>query len=82
MHAEKMKVKCMNQDVWKSLICKLAGWHLETSLQINFFADSFQGFYVSFKILMTSNGYSLFLYKMLEKHLWNSFLLFLVVQIL
>ena len=29
-----------------------------------------------------SNGYFSFLYKMLQKHLWNSFLLYLVVKIL
>ena len=31
---------------------------------------------------MPSNGYFLSWYKMLEKHLWNSFLLYLVVEIL
>ena len=31
--------------------------------------------------MTSSNGYLLFLYKMLEKHLWNSFLLYLVVEI-
>ena len=31
---------------------------------------------------MPSNGYLSILYKMLEKHLWNSFLLYLVVEIL
>ena len=31
---------------------------------------------------MPSNGYFSILYKMLEKHLWNSFLLYLVVEIL
>ena len=31
---------------------------------------------------MPSNSYFSFLYKMLEKHLWNSFLLYLVVEIL
>ena len=58
------------------------GWHLATSLQINFFANNFKGFEVTFKILTPSNGYFPFLYKMLEKHLWNSFLLYLVVEIL
>ena len=69
----------MKEDVWKSFLRKLAGWQLATLLQINLFADSFQG---SFKILTSSNGYLLFLYKMLEKYLWNSFLLYLVVEIL
>ena len=81
MHSQKMKAKCVREGVWKSFFRKIAGWHLATSLQINFFTDSFQGLLVSFKILTSSNGYLSFLYKMLEKHLWNSFLLYLVVEI-
>ena len=77
MHFEKMKARYRNEDVWKSFFCKLAIWNLATSLQINFFTDlNFQGFKVSFKILTITNGYMSFLYKMLEKHLWHSFLLF------
>ena len=49
-----------------------------TSFQINFFT--------TFSDILSkwtpSNGYFLFLYKMLEKHLWNSFLLYLVVEFL
>ena len=55
---------------------KLAGWHHATLLQINFFTDIFHGFKVSFNSLTFSSGYFLFLYKMLEKQLWNSFLLY------
>ena len=44
MHSEKMKAKYMKEDVWKSFIRKLADWYLATSLQINVFTDSFQGF--------------------------------------
>ena len=43
MDSEEMKVKYMKQDVWKSFLRELAGWHLATSLQINFFTYSFQG---------------------------------------
>ena len=82
MHSEKMKAKYMKEGVWKSFFRKLADWHRATSLQINFFTDSSQEFWESFKILTSSNGYLLFLFKMLQKHLWNSFLLYLVVEIL
>ena len=34
----------MKEDVWKSFFRKLTGWHLATSLQINFFTDNFQKF--------------------------------------
>ena len=44
MHSEKMKEKYMKEDVWKSIFRKLAVWRLATSLPINFFTDSFQGF--------------------------------------
>ena len=69
----------MKENVWKSFFRKLAGWHLATSWQNNLFTDNFQ---VSFKILTSSNGYLSFLYKMLEKHLRNSFLQYLMVEIL
>ena len=42
--SEKVKEKYVEENVLKSSFRKLAGWHLETSLQINFFTDSFQGF--------------------------------------
>ena len=42
----------------------------------------FSGILSTFKILKPSNGYLSFLHKMLEKCLWNSFLLHLVVEIL
>ena len=82
MHSEKMKAKYMKEGVWKSFFRKLADWHRATSLQINFFTHSSQEFWESFKILTSSNGYLSFLFKMLQKHLWNSFLLYLVVEIL
>ena len=44
MDFEKMKAKYMMEDVWKSFFRKILGWHLATSLQINFFTNSFQGF--------------------------------------
>ena len=34
----------MKENMWKSFHRKLAGWHLATSLQINFFRYNFQGF--------------------------------------
>ena len=43
MRSEKMKAKHMKEDVRKSFFRKLAGWHLATSLPINFFTDNFQG---------------------------------------
>ena len=56
----------------KEFFCKFVGWYLATWLQI----------LRSLKILRSSNGYLSFLYKMFEKHMWNSFLLYLVAEIL
>ena len=36
--------KIHERECVKEFFCKLTGWHLATSLQINFFTDSFQGF--------------------------------------
>ena len=44
IHPEKMKVKYMKENVRKSFLLKLAGWHLTTSLQINFFTVTFRDF--------------------------------------
>ena len=63
----------MKEDLWKSFLRKLAGWHLATSLRINFFTGKFS---VILSKLTPSNGYFSVLYKMLENHLWNSFLLY------
>ena len=34
----------MNEDVRKSFSLTYKGWHLVTSLQINFFINNFKGF--------------------------------------
>ena len=39
MGSEKMKVKYIKEDVWKSFFCKPTSGHLATSLGINFFTD-------------------------------------------
>ena len=44
MHSGKKKAKYMRYYVQKSFSCKLAGWHLATSLEIDFFTDNFEGF--------------------------------------
>ena len=44
MHSEKMKAKFMKRICERVFFGKLAGWHLATSLEINFFTDNFQGF--------------------------------------
>ena len=44
MPSEKMKAKYTKEDVWKSFFCKLLGWHLATSVRINFFTENFQRF--------------------------------------
>ena len=75
MHSEKR----MCERVFFS---KLAGWHLTTSLQI---LTSSQIAFRDFKCLLSltsSSGYLPLLFQMLEKHLWNSFLLYLVAKIL
>ena len=41
MYSKKMKAKYMKEDVWKSFFGYLPGWHLATSLQINFFTENF-----------------------------------------
>ena len=42
-YSEKMNAKYMKENVWKSIfIHKVAGWHLATSLQINFFTTVFR----------------------------------------
>ena len=41
---EEFAWKYANRGYAKEVFCKLTGWHLATSLQINFFTDSFQGF--------------------------------------
>ena len=38
--------------MWKTFFSKLSGWHLATSQQINFFTDSFQGFWLNEHIPM------------------------------
>ena len=77
MHSEKMKAKHMKEDVRKSFFFRnIVGWHLGTSLQINFFTDSFQGFQGLRRATCCS------CIKCLKKHLWNNFLLYLVVEFL
>ena len=71
MHSEKTKKNTWRRMCEGVFFHKLAGWHLATPLLVNLFTNSFQGF-----------GYFSFLYKMLEKHLWNSFLQYLMVEIL
>ena len=55
MGSSKMKAKYMKRNVRKSFFCELVGWHLAASLQINLFAESFQGFYVSERLLMATS---------------------------
>ena len=66
--------------MWERIFCKRAGWHLTTSsLQINFFMDDFQGFLVNKNLqIATSRSFN----KILEKHLWISFLLCMLIEIL
>ena len=80
MRFQKMKTKYMKEDMWKSFFRKLAGWHIATSLRINLFTANFQGFILS--KWTPSNVYFSLLYKVLGKHLWNSFSLYLLVKIL
>ena len=80
MHSEKMKANNMKVDVQKSFFRKPAGWHS----QLHYELTSSQIVFRNFKYLLRfifSNSYLSFLHKMLEKHLWNSFLLYLVVEI-
>ena len=73
MHSEKMKAKYVKENVWKAGILQL---HYKlTSSQI-----VFRDFKYLFRFIF-SNSYLSFLHKILEKHLWNSFLLYLVVEI-
>ena len=44
MRAEKIKIKYMKGDMWKSFFHKLADWHLTTALQINFSQIVFRNF--------------------------------------
>ena len=73
-----MKVQCMKEDVWKSffsLTCWLASR--------NFIIDKLLQKWFS-GILSTwapSNSYFFFLYKMFEKHMWNTCLLYVVVEV-
>ena len=77
---EKMKAKYIKEDVWKRFFFReVAGCHLATSLQINFFTKEFPGILCKWTPL---NGYFSILYKMIEKHLWNNLLLYLVVETL
>ena len=74
MYSEKMKAKYMKEDVWKSITLQIGMSQLHnrlTSSQTEILSK-----------WTPSNGYFSILYKMLEKHLWNSFLLYLVVEIL
>ena len=76
--------KYMIEDVWKSFFHELASWHLPTELHYWLLPHgSFSG--ILSKWTPSNNylrmGYFLFLYKILEKHLWNIFLLYVVVEI-
>ena len=53
MRCEKMKRKKIKEYMWKSFYCKLAGWVLPNLLQINFFTDNFQGFWLNEILLLT-----------------------------
>ena len=74
MSSKKMKAKYIKEDMWKSFFRELAGCHLAASLRINLFTGNFQW--------TPSNGFLSFLYKILEWHQWNSFSLFLLIEIL
>ena len=78
MHSEKLKAKYMKEDVWKSFFHKLAGW----LSQLHYELTSSQIIFSDFSKWTPSNGYFSILYKMLEKHLCNSFLLHQLVKIL
>ena len=54
VYSEKMKAKYIKMDVWK-FFCKLAGWHLATSLQINLFTGNFKGFWVNERLRMATS---------------------------
>ena len=64
----------------KEFFRKLTGWHLTTPLQINICRNSFQGLYVNKRLRMATSPSCIKWF--IEKHLWNSFLLYLVVEIL
>ena len=71
----------MKEDVLKSFFRKLADWHLTSSLRINFFTNNIQGFWLNEHLPVASNTLS-FLYNMPKKYLGNSFLLYILPEIL
>ena len=79
MYSENMKEKYMTgrvKEVFFSQSCRLASHNFITDWLLN------KQFLRILSEWTPSNGYFLILYKMLEKHLWNSFSLYLVVEIL
>ena len=74
IHSEKIKA-VHEKGCVKEWFCKLTAWHLSTSLQINFFADNFEGFLKNECLRMATSRSCI-------KCLKSSFLLYLVVEIL
>ena len=79
--SEEVNAKYMKEDVLKSFFRKLADWHLTSSLRINFFTNNIQGFWLNEHLPVASNTLS-FLYNMPKKYLGNSFLLYILPEIL
>ena len=74
----------MEEDVWKSFFVNLQAGILQLHYRLTSSQIVFGDFKISFKIfknLTCSNDYLPFLYKILEKLLWKSFLLYLGVEI-
>ena len=71
----------LDEDVlymWESFFHKLAGWHLATSLQINFSTDNFQEFKVNERLQMATSSCCTKCLKITSE---VAFLLYLLVEI-
>ena len=77
MHSEKIRLKYMKRMCERLLFVKLQVDILQVHYRLT--SPQFSGILSKWT---PSNGYFSNLYKMLKKHLWNSFLLYLVVEIL
>ena len=76
MRYERIKAKYIKEYVWKSFFCKLADWHLSPLLQINFFTDGFQEYWLNEHLPMaTCRSYTKWLKSICEMAIvytgWN-----------
>ena len=80
MHSEKMKAKYMKKMCEKVFFVNLQAGISQLHYKLTSSQIVFRDFKYLFRFIF-SNSYLSFLHKILEKHLWNSFLLYLVVEI-